>query len=107
MNRLYECPLEIIVPKFGRSMVCVDVDYEMHSGGAKTGFPWYTIEKVWLADWDITPLILRQEEIEQALLRYVQTNAEPECDDDPTPWCNGCGAVAEPNCFCGPIAENN
>jgi hypothetical protein len=27
-------------------------------------------------------------------------------DTDPTPWCNGCGAMKQANCDCGPIAEN-
>jgi hypothetical protein len=84
MTRLTDVPLLVTVPRFGRSMVSVDVDYEAHSEGAQPGFPWYTIEKVWLSDWDITPLIVRHEELEQALLRYVQTNAEysPEPDHD-------------------------
>lgn len=34
----------------------------------------------------------------------------PRCDatyDDPTLWCNGCGARAQEDCHCGPIADNN
>jgi hypothetical protein len=32
-----------------------------------------------------------------------ETPAEPE---DPTRWCNACGAMREQDCKCGPIAEN-
>jgi hypothetical protein len=32
--------------------------------------------------------------------------AEQEQDEDPTPWCNGCGARRKENCHCGPIADN-
>ncbi len=28
-------------------------------------------------------------------------------DYDPTPWCDGCGAMKPENCHCGPIAEND
>lgn len=31
----------------------------------------------------------------------------PEPDNDPTPWCAGCGSMTQPGCDCGPIAENN
>ena len=27
-------------------------------------------------------------------------------DYDPTPWCNGCGAMRQVDCHCGPIADN-
>jgi hypothetical protein len=27
-------------------------------------------------------------------------------DQDPTPWCSGCGAMKKAQCDCGPIAEN-
>lgn len=27
-------------------------------------------------------------------------------DDDPTPWCTGCGAKRQQDCHCGPIADN-
>jgi hypothetical protein len=27
-------------------------------------------------------------------------------DEDPTPWCNQCGARKQAQCKCGPIAEN-
>lgn len=27
-------------------------------------------------------------------------------EDDPTPWCNGCGAMRESDCHCGPLAQN-
>lgn len=27
-------------------------------------------------------------------------------DEDPTPWCNACGARTRSECHCGPIAEN-
>lgn len=29
-----------------------------------------------------------------------------DSDDDPTPWCNGCGAMRKSDCHCGPYAEN-
>lgn len=28
-------------------------------------------------------------------------------DDDPSPWCSGCGAMTAKRCKCGPIADNN
>lgn len=28
-------------------------------------------------------------------------------DNDPTPWCAGCGSMTQAGCDCGPIAENN
>jgi hypothetical protein len=31
----------------------------------------------------------------------------PKEDDDPTPYCAGCGAMTVHHCDCGPIAENN
>jgi rubrerythrin len=27
-------------------------------------------------------------------------------DDDPAPWCHGCGVMKQKDCHCGPIAEN-
>ena len=27
-------------------------------------------------------------------------------EDDPTPWCAGCGSMTKAGCDCGPIAEN-
>lgn len=33
-------------------------------------------------------------------------HCDPE-HDDPTLWCNGCGARAQDDCDCGPIADNN
>jgi len=27
-------------------------------------------------------------------------------EEDPTPWCHGCGAMTAATCDCGPIAEN-
>lgn len=35
---------------------------------------------------------------------------EDECtgdDDDPSPWCQYCGAMDEKDCDCGPIADNH
>jgi heme/copper-type cytochrome/quinol oxidase subunit 2 len=28
-------------------------------------------------------------------------------DNDPTPWCHGCGAMKQRDCDCGPIADND
>lgn len=28
-------------------------------------------------------------------------------EQDPTPWCHGCGAMTRDTCPCGPMAENN
>jgi hypothetical protein len=30
----------------------------------------------------------------------------PRADEDPTPWCAGCGARGPRDCHCGPMAEN-
>lgn len=27
-------------------------------------------------------------------------------EQDPTPWCSGCGAMRKADCHCGPIADN-
>lgn len=32
---------------------------------------------------------------------------DDEPDDDPTRYCNACGARTAKECDCGPIAENN
>ena len=32
---------------------------------------------------------------------------EEQADEDPTPWCHVCGAMTQPNCHCGPIAESD
>lgn len=29
-----------------------------------------------------------------------------EDDQDPTPWCSGCGSMRKADCDCGPIAGN-
>jgi hypothetical protein len=28
-------------------------------------------------------------------------------EEDPTPWCHGCGAMDKDDCYCGPIADNH
>lgn len=33
----------------------------------------------------------------------VELRDEP----DPTPWCQGCGAMKRKGCFCGPLADND
>lgn len=33
--------------------------------------------------------------------------AQGQEDDDPTPWCAGCGAMTAEKCDCGPIADHN
>jgi hypothetical protein len=30
-----------------------------------------------------------------------------QTEEDPTPWCHGCGAMLQADCHCGPIAENH
>jgi hypothetical protein len=30
-----------------------------------------------------------------------------EVEEDPTPWCHGCGSMTEKDCHCGPICENH
>lgn len=42
-------------------------------------------------------------------LTLHQHTGEPMCGCviDPTPWCNGCGAMKQKDCHCSPIAENN
>ena len=37
---------------------------------------------------------------------YCADDAYEE-DYDPTRWCDGCGAMVESECDCGPIAEND
>lgn len=27
-------------------------------------------------------------------------------DEDPTSWCNACGAMRQADCHCGPLADN-
>jgi hypothetical protein len=38
--------------------------------------------------------------------QWEEDTAEPDEDEDPTPWCSGCGAMKRADCDCGPIAEN-
>lgn len=37
----------------------------------------------------------------EALIKSVDT------EEDPSPWCSGCGAMSEADCKCGPIARND
>lgn len=37
---------------------------------------------------------------------FGETWAEFE-EQDPTPWCSGCGSMTQEGCNCGPIADNN
>jgi hypothetical protein len=44
----------------------------------------------------------------EALAWQAERQREPgEDDEDPTPWCQHCGAMTRERCGCGPIAEND
>ena len=32
---------------------------------------------------------------------------EYQSEVDPTPYCNGCGAMRQADCHCGPLADND
>lgn len=32
---------------------------------------------------------------------------EDDEEEDPTPWCHTCGAMYQPDCFCGNYADNH
>lgn len=52
---------------------------------------------------------LRTPEEDMPWLAEEEPEDEPEIEDedyDPTPWCNGCGAMRKADCHCGPIADN-
>jgi hypothetical protein len=51
---------------------------------------------------EITTLRERLAEAE----RLLRQSLDGLDDDDPTPWCNCCGARTQVKCKCGPIAEN-
>jgi len=38
--------------------------------------------------------------------REVREGIVTPAEDDPTPWCAGCGSMTKSGCDCGPIAEN-
>jgi hypothetical protein len=39
-------------------------------------------------------------------LGLIPPRTADSADEDPTPWCNQCGARKQVQCKCGPIAEN-
>jgi hypothetical protein len=41
-----------------------------------------------------------------AEIDHLEDEPPDSADDDPTPWCNQCGARKQAQCKCGPIAEN-
>lgn len=42
----------------------------------------------------------------QADALEMARRTEDPADEDPTPWCHGCGAKKKADCECGPLAEN-
>jgi hypothetical protein len=52
--------------------------------------------EAWLAEYDP----------ERRCPYWITQRAADSADEDPTPWCNQCGARKQAQCKCGPIAEN-
>jgi len=49
-------------------------------------------------------------DVDEFLKRHKETKAsgeEQSEEDDPTPYCSGCGSMTMKGCECGPIADND
>lgn len=48
-----------------------------------------------------------QKELDTIIADLYAAYHEARTDDDPTPWCNACGAMKREQCDCGPLADND